>query len=59
MKKQVDKKPKSIEDLKKVLLDVWNNLDDRTINGLIDSMPRRLSEVIHTGGEAIIKIPSI
>lgn len=42
MKKKVDKlKPKNIEQLTKVLQYVWKKIDYNTINGLIDSFPKK------------------
>ena len=39
------KGPNSIDGLKKVVRDVWDSLSNQTINGLVDSIDRRLNAV--------------
>lgn len=54
MKRRVDQQaPKSIEELKEIIIEVWNNLNFQTINGLIADIPRRLIQVITNEGKTI------
>ena len=45
--------PSSIEDLKNLIFEVWNNLSFETINSLVEEMPTRLQKVIDSGGYTI------
>ena len=57
MKVHIEKlQPKSIDDLKKLIIDVWNNLTFDTINGLIEEMPRRCATIVQNGGVTIQKM---
>lgn len=51
MKRRIrDIGPKSIDDLKKICLDVWNSISNETIHGLVSDMPNRLISVIRNNG---------
>lgn len=41
---------KSVEDMKKAILEVWNEMEKERWNGLIDSMPDRIDAVIKAKG---------
>ena len=57
MKRRVEKeKPTDLAELKMIITEVWNNLSFETIQGLINEMPRRLDEVIRTGGYTIQRL---
>lgn len=46
MKSRIEKKsPQTLDDLKKIIIDVWEALTFETINGLIDTMHERLISV--------------
>lgn len=46
MKARIEKKsPRTLDDLKKIIIDVWEDLTFETINGLIDTMEERLRKV--------------
>lgn len=51
-------KPQNIGELKAVINDVWNKLDMKTINGLVDDFPRRCLLVLKNKGENIQKFIS-
>ena len=51
MKKRVQSaSPASVEQLKKVIIDVWQELSIETINKLVQSIPRRLEYVAANDG---------
>ena len=52
MKRRLSANPvKSIPQMKQEIIKVWNELSLETINGLVDSMPKRLAYVIEKQGE--------
>jgi hypothetical protein len=54
MKRRVEAKyPKTLGDLIRVLLEVWEDLSLATINELIAQMPNRLIQVIARNGQMI------
>ena len=56
MKRRLEaKKVTSIEQLKEVILDVWNNLSLEIINRLIESMPKRLKACVSNQGNTVLK----
>lgn len=59
IKRRIDQvMPKNIDELKSVILEVWENLDMETINGLIDDFPRRCLLALKNKGENIQKFIS-
>ena len=54
MKRRIDARPKTtIDDLKRVIQEVWDELSFETINKLIDSVQQRLQLVVEKHGETI------
>ncbi len=54
MKAAVNKlKPKSEEELERIIRDVWENFDQNKINNLVDSFFQRLQLILLTNGESI------
>lgn len=54
MKRRVEaQNPKSIQELKNIIFDVWENLSMQTINSLVDQMPNRIQKVISSQGYTI------
>jgi hypothetical protein len=54
MKRRVEAQhPTTMADLRRVVLDVWENLSLVTINGLIAQMPARVAKVIEGNGHII------
>ncbi|KIH54896.1 hypothetical protein ANCDUO_14954 [Ancylostoma duodenale] len=43
----------TIDDLKAAMLEAWDQIDDNTIQNLLESMPRRIFEVICNDGGPI------
>ena len=43
-------KPRNEEELKRVLLEEWEKIDIKIINKLIDSMPRRVEQLVEVRG---------
>lgn len=57
MEDRVEKRqPKTLDELKQVILDVWNNLGWQTINGLVDSMHNRLKTVNEKPNQTIWRL---
>jgi hypothetical protein len=57
MKRRIEiRQPKSLQELRIMILEVWDALSYITINSLIDSMERRLHQVIRNNGETIIHL---
>ena len=55
MKRKIDIiQPKTIEDLKACLIEVWDSIDQMQIYSLIASIPRRLKTLIQLEGKQII-----
>ena len=55
MKRRVEKyRPKNIQQLSYILQSVWNNLSYYTINGLIDSFPKKIQKCIQNNGAQVI-----
>ena len=51
MKDHVEElEPANISDLKQILIQVWDGIEDQTIKNLIDSMPSRLQAVLNANG---------
>ena len=54
MKLRVDQQePRTLQELKQIILDVWQNLTLETINSLVAEMPQRLIQVIANEGRTI------
>ena len=47
------KRPQNVVELRKALLEEWEKIDQRVINSLIDSMPRRIGALLDTKGSSI------
>lgn len=47
------KKPKTLESLEEIALEVWNNLEPGLFRNLYESMPNRLNLIIHAKGRRI------
>ena len=43
-------KPRNEEELKRALLEEWEKIDIKIINNLIDSMPRRVEQLVEVRG---------
>ena len=57
MEARVEKaNPNTIDELKDVIKDVWEHLSFATINGLVETMERRLKAVNENPGRTIIKL---
>ena len=48
--RQRDPAPSSLQELRAALLEEWENLSQRNVNKLIDSMPRRIGAVLESRG---------
>ena len=56
MKKRLEASPvKTIEELKRVIQEIWDNLSFETINRLVDSIPKRLRACINNMGNTVLK----
>ena len=51
--------PKTIEELKSIIIDVWNSLSWQTIAGLICTMQDRLSTVNSNPAQTIYRLNSV
>jgi transposase len=57
MKRRVqNRSPQTIRDLKAIIQEDWDSLGWQTIAGLVDSMPRRLQQVIRNEGRTIYSL---
>ncbi|KAL5536250.1 hypothetical protein ACEPAF_71 [Sanghuangporus sanghuang] len=43
-------RPRNEEELKRALLEEWEKIDIKIINNLIDSMPRRVEQLVEAKG---------
>ena len=60
MEARVEKvNPKSIDELKQTLIEVWENLDFKTINGLVSTMDDRIRIVNKNPERTIWKLTKI
>ena len=54
VKRNVEKRmPRNLEDLKRMMVEEWNNIPDETIINLVKSMKNRCQLVIKNNGERI------
>ena len=54
MEKRVEmQNPKTMDDLTRIILDVWENLTWQTINGLVKGIPNRLQKVNQNPGQTL------
>ena len=51
--KLIEKSPKTINDLKNEILNIWNSLDNNKLRKLANSLPNRLRQVIESNGKHI------
>jgi hypothetical protein len=57
MKRRVDQhEPETIEDLRRTIVQVWDELTPEMINSLVDEMPRRLVQVQLNNGHTIQRL---
>ena len=45
--------PKTIEDLRRIVIEVWDKITFKTINGLVDGITDRLKKVNQSPGQSI------